>query len=382
MRKIVICAYNLRQGGAVQVGVSLVSLYLTSIALRDSIKLCLVSSAVYKNLDIGLQKDPLIVVLNNAPRFFLLRFAYDTYISLRYKKYVIFFIFGPCFSFDHSLPNRLALGFAEPWLLPNSIENIITKSFISIIRSRLYQIFKTQLFRCATFLWVETREAKLSLKSILNDRSISIEVIPNLPNQIFFNDEHPLKYSNCISYKYNIAIVGYPHVHKNLFSIFPAVKALNQIGFHFTLHLTIPFNSKHEKKMIKAANHYQVEGNICNHGCIPLSVCKSLYKECLISVHPSLMEISSVSPMEAALQGCELLLINLPFNKPRYNSSAYFYEPNASPNEIASIILEIYNAYLVNNLTRKSGALVLDLVSQRETWRLMHTELIHKLTFL
>ena len=143
---------------------------------------------------------------------------------------------------------------------------------------------------------------------------------------------------------------------------------------NITFNFTLPHHLAITDKFNKLALELGVSHSVANHGFVSLTKCREIYIKSSISLHPSLLEVSSVSPLEAVLCGCELVMPSLPFNK-TYSQYAYFYEPFSSSNDIALIIQHILN--LSSSSPSRSSKLIPLIKKSAAEWDAKHLTLFN-----
>jgi len=378
MRKIVICAYNLSKGGGVQVATSLITLYLTTPLLRKKISCCFVSIEVYNNLADFLKKDSLTKIVPQYATLPIFRFVTDTYFATKYRKDILFFIFGPIYSLEFGILSNLASGIADPWVIESN-KFALTKLYpLQLFKLSLTIAVKSFFYSRSKILWVESIFGQEKLKQMAIFKKSKIFYIPNLPNELFFNSSNLIHNNNINTSFFNIALIGYPHLHKNIESMVYVANELKLLAINCVFHTTLPEGKTYTRQFTERVRLQGLESFFMNHGTVTLEICKSIYANCKLSIHPSYMEVSSVSPMEAALQGCDLLLIDLPFNE-RYKEYCYYFKPFDSSKSIAEIIFRIKQARLDNPSDIKSANLKSLLVGQLADFSKLHSNLLVKI---
>lgn len=371
---MIICAHNSVAGGSVQVSTSLISLYVSQKNIVSEIKAIYVSPQVHHNLvDLGIESSKIHIV---SSKNFLKRLFFDTLLSLKHSKSApIFYIFGPSYSLVPSFFVKQCAGVAGPWVLfdASSIPSLKSLPFFKF--SFFYRCLKLFFFKNNHLFWTESAYASANLLNLLRSRSTPpVITINNHPNALFFQSSSDTLKSCVI--KKDVAVIGYPHVHKNILSSLFVLRDLLHLGLDSTFHFTMPYDLQITQKFNSLSSDLGVSKYVHNHGFVSVSKCREIYLSCSISYHPSLLEVASVSPLEAVLCNCELVMPSLPFNK-YYSEYAYLYEPYATSREIAALINDIVSS--LNPLMTRSSKLMPSIHQSASLWSSKHCNLFHKM---
>lgn len=316
IKKILINATNLNEGGGIQVATSFLKdlnqFYLSS-QLQVSV---FVSGAVDRNL----QKE-----FFDESRFYEYKVKKSKEInflnSYQLNEFdVVFTVFGPFF-----LPfyrKKHISGFAQPWVI-YPVEDVLKKfTFHKRLFYRIKYFFVAYIFKRADALVVESKHIKKLLvqKGFKNQ----IEVVENAVSSVFFNKNEWQRINSDFfdSKKINIGVLSGSYPHKNLsFIIELANKLEDQYpkSFNFIFTLT---QDKYED-----LNKNKKSKSIRNLGVIALQDCPSFYHQVDGVILPSLLECFSITPYEAMLMKKVVFLSDREFFKASCRDHALFFDP-------------------------------------------------------
>ena len=290
IKKILINATNLNEGGGVQVATSFLK-DLNQIDLLSQLQISVfVSGAVDRNLqteffdkscffEYKVKKSKEINFLN----------------SYKLNQFdVVFTVFGPFF-----LPfyrKKHISGFAQPWVI-YPVEDVLKKfTFLKRLFYRIKYSLIACIFKQANMLVVESKHIKNLL--IKKGFTSQIEVVENAVSSVFFNKNEWQKINSDVfdSKKINIGVLSGSYPHKNLDFIIELACKLQKIHpntFNFIFTLT---QDKHND-LIKDKSAESIR----NLGVIKLQDCPSFYQQADGVMLPSLLECFSITPYEAML---------------------------------------------------------------------------------
>ena len=316
MKKILINATNLNEGGGVQVATSFLK-DLTSLEhLKDIEWSVYVSPAVQRNLnEIFFDKKFFIEYQIVEPKeiSFLNSYKLNQYD-------VVFTVFGPMF-----LPlyrGRHISGFAQPWVI-YPVEDVLKKfSFIKQLFFKFKYSLISFVFRHADILVVESSHIKnlLIKKGFTNQ----IAVVENAVSSVFFNEEEWKEINTDVfdSNKINIGVLSGSYPHKNLdFVVKLAWKLENTYPNTFNFIFTI------RPDKFKMLTHGIQISSLRNLGLIQITQCPDFYRQIDAMILPSLLECFSITPYEAMLMKRVIFLSDREFFKESCDSHAFYFDP-------------------------------------------------------
>jgi hypothetical protein len=316
IKKTLINATNLNEGGGVQVATSFLK-DLNRLDLSSQLQISVfVSGAVDRNLQIEffdkscffeykVKKSKEINFLN----------------SYKLNEFdVVFTVFGPFF-----LPfyrKKHISGFAQPWVI-YPVENVLKKfTFLKRFFLRIKYFLGAYIFKQAEALVVESNH----IKKILVQKGFTnqIEVVENTVSSLFFNKNEWQKInSDVFDYKkINIGILSGSYPHKNLSFIIELANKLEDRypkSFNFIFTLT-------QDKYVDLIKDKRSE-SIRNLGVIKLQDCPSFYQQVDGVMLPSLLECFSITPYEAMLMKKVVFLSDREFFKATCRGHALYFDP-------------------------------------------------------
>jgi hypothetical protein len=314
IKKILINATNLNEGGGVQVATSFLK-DLNRLDLSSQLQISVfVSGAVDKNLqteffdkscffEYKVKKSKEINFLNS---YNLNEFD------------VVFTVFGPFF-----LPfyrKKHISGFAQPWVI-YPVEDVLKKfSFLKRLFYKIKYFLAAYIFKHADALMVESNH----IKKLLVQKGFTnrIEVVENAVSSVFFNKNEWQKINSDVfdSKKINIGVLSGSYPHKNLSFI---IELANKLESHYPKSFNFIF-TLNQDKYVNLIKDKKLE-SIRNLGVIKLQDCPSFYHQVDGVMLPSLLECFSITPYEAMLMKKVVFLSDREFFKaPCFNHAVYF----------------------------------------------------------
>lgn len=330
IKKILINATNLNEGGGVQVATSFLK-DLNQLDLSGQLQInVFVSRAVDRNLqteffdkscffEYKVKKSKEINFIN----------------SYKLNQFdIVFTVFGPFF-----LPfyrKKHVCGFAQPWVI-YPVEDVLKKfTFLKRLFFKFKYSLAAYIFKQADALVVESNHIKQLL--IQKGFRSRIEVVENAVSSVFFNKDEWQKVNSDVinSKKINIGILSGSYPHKNLDFIFELASDLeinypNTFDFIFTLTQDKYDDLNKNKKV----------SNIRNLGVITLQGCPSFYYQVDGIMLPSLLECFSITPYEAMLMKKIVFTSDREFFRSSCLNHALYFEP-LSVKSAQNVLLKWY----------------------------------------
>jgi glycosyltransferase involved in cell wall biosynthesis len=231
----------------------------------------------------------------------------------------VFTIFGPSY-WKPKAPH--VMGYAIPHFIYKDYSFFKHISILSKIRLYLKKLIQLYLFKHqADHLIVQTKDAQQRLIKLIHTEEVS--VVSNAYNSFYLKWK---KYTNKLPCRKNneirlITISKY-YPHKNLQSIPIVLDELNKININ-NIYFVLTLQDDDYNKMIpERLRHY-----VYNVGPIPVIECPSLYNECDILYLPTLLEVFSVSYLEAMFMEKPILTSDLSFAKDICGDAALYFDP-------------------------------------------------------
>lgn len=243
----------------------------------------------------------------------------------RFKPDLIYSISAPSY-FSFKAPE--VMRFTNPWVATPNKYAYKTLSFFQKLRMVLYCMNQKRLLRRANYFVTQTQAVKKGLLKFLSIPEESINVVSNVLPIVISSMENTHIISDNKDF-IEIACVAAPVPHKNL-DIIPEVLYLlrNQYNINnVRFHVTVPEDSPMWVKILKLAYKYDVVDGIVNHGRLPQAELSNLYRRSHMCFLPTLLEVFSVSPLEAMYYKLPIVATDFAFNREVLNDAALYYEP-------------------------------------------------------
>lgn len=332
--KIIINTTNLKEGGAIQVALSLI----------NELK-CFDDNKYFVFLSKAVEKQ--IVVEGFANNFRFSSFDYPSRFTLtgnvkvldkaakEIKPDCVFSVFGPTYwtpKFPH------VMGFAQGLYLYGELPYFKVRSLKTKIRWTLLKYYHRFLLKKnADFYIVETEDVKKRLLKFLNLTDEKISVVSNTCSSSFFEttNNSPKYLPATKKNEFRLLTISAYYEHKNI-GIFKDVSQLLQkekIQYIFIVTLS---ESAYKQ------NFAGFEKSIINVGPIANRDCPSLYSECDAMILPTLVECFSASYPEAMVMGKPILTSDYSFSRTICGNAAIYFDP-FDPSDIASNIIRLSN---------------------------------------
>ena len=195
------------------------------------------------------------------------------------------------------------------------------------LRLMAYSWNQKRLIRKAKYFVTQKKKKKKGILRITGLPEKNVCVVKNVLPAVFASTE--TSHIDTGDGLIHIACVGAPVPHKN-FDIIPDVLLhLKKMGVeNVRFHVTIPeddvFLSKIEAKM--KANGID-KSCIENQGRMPQKVLAEMYRRCTLCFLPTLLEVFSVSTLEAMFFDLKIVATDFAFNTEVLDEAALYYEP-------------------------------------------------------
>ena len=316
LKKILINATNLNEGGGVQVATSFLK-DLASMELDKNVQFsAYVSVAVDRNL------DPIFFDKNFFIDYRIVRPKEISFLnSYKLNEYdVVFTVFGPMF-----LPffrKKHISGFAQPWVI-YPIGDVLRKfTFFKRIINLIRYFLASYIFRQANVLVVESNH----IKKILIEKGYAnqIEVVENAISGVFFSENQwrSIRSDVIDSKKINIGILSGSYPHKNLEFVIDLAIQL-EISYPKTFHFIFTLTANKYEELTRKNKKISA----VNLGVIGLQECPSFYQQIDGVLLPSLLECFSITPYEAMLMKKVIFLSDREFFKASCLNHAIYFDP-------------------------------------------------------
>lgn len=269
----------------------------------------------------------------------------------KYKPDLIYSISAPSY-FSFEAPE--VMRFTNPWVATPNRYAYKTLSFLQKLRMTLYCLNQKRLLKKANYFITQTQAVKNGLLRFLDLPEEAIKVVSNVLPIVISSMENTHITSGMNDF-IEIACVAAPVPHKNL-DIIPEILFLlrNQYKIQSVrFHVTVPEDSPVWTKILKQAYKYDVIDGIVNHGRLPQTELSNLYRKSHMCFLPTLLEVFSVSPLEAMYYNLPIVATDFPFNREVLNDAALYYEPMNADSAASQFVKYISNSDLCLEMCEK-----------------------------
>lgn len=322
MKKILINASNLHNGGGVQVATSfIVELSRLIGCLKQYEFTVFVSTLVDSNLsasgiDRNVFKAYSILDVHGLeainPRIGRMLKGFD----------LVFTVFGPFYCLIK--PRIHVVGFAQPWIIypDNDVSTALGTSQRLLTRFKFF--LQWLFFKREDRLVVELQHVKDRLASVRSFQSGLIDVVSNCVSSVYFDASRwaPVnKMQRSSSSEIRLGFVTRDYPHKNvgiLLEVALLLNATSKLKYRFFVTLS---------DAEWAARSEEFRANIVNVGPISVAQCPSFYKEVDGVIFPSLLECFSATPLEAMVMKKPLFASDRGFVRDCCGDNAIYFDP-------------------------------------------------------
>lgn len=318
--KILINAATIIVGGGIQVSVNLIR---RSLHNSNHIFCYVLSNKVSQHLVEDLENVQNVHVVNVSPAKFLKgrktrKFILE--VEKRFQPDIVYSVGAPSY-IKFKSPEVMRL--TNPWIL--KIRKLALSTYPKLVRVKI--ILKTILQRRyvrADFYITQTDDAKTKINETFGVSTDKIKVISNcLPKTL----ENSLFIKRNTRDNYRILCFSSPYPHKNIDLVPYVIKELKSLGHNnFTFVVTLP-DGEFLNKFNLIIKKLNVAENIENVGYIKLDKVASLYEGSDILFLPTLLEVFSVTYLEAARFGLPIVTSELPFLRSVCRDRAMYFKP-------------------------------------------------------
>lgn len=207
------------------------------------------------------------------------------------------------------------------------------------IKTILYCWNQRRLIRKVHYFITQTETAKEGILRITKEPKDHVKVISNVLPVVFENiNNTPVVVDDDWI---NIACIGNPVPHKN-FDIVPDVLLeLNRLNIsNVRFFMTIPDNHPVKNLIFSKLKKYGLDDHVKNYGRVAQKDLSEMYRLCQFCFLPTLLEVFSVSTLEAMYFELPIVASNFQFNKEVLADSCLYFEPT-NPNDAAKQIAKL-----------------------------------------
>ena len=266
------------------------------------------------------------------------------------KPDVVYSITSPSY-FNFDAPE--VMRFTNPWVTHPNRYSWAILSLKNNFRQKLYCWNQRRLLKKASYFVTQTEVTKKGIIRITGVNDDHVKVVKNVLPAIFASlDNRHVKLNDS---HIHIACIGAPVPHKN-FDIIPDVlKCLQDIGINnVRFHVTIPENESLIKLIQKKLEVNNVDMNaIVNHGRLTQQELAKVYQRCDLCFLPTLLEVFSVSTLEAMFFNLKIIATDFLFNREVLADAALYYKPMNAEDAARKISQLITDADIQSELSKR-----------------------------
>lgn len=235
---------------------------------------------------------------------------------------VVYSITAPSY---FTFKTREVMRFTNPWVTHPNKYSWSVLSLKERIFYYLYGLNQKRMMKAAHYFITQTNTCAEGIRRVTGEPEEHVKVVHNVLPAIFKQVENtPIIEDDFI----NIACVGNTCPHKN-FDILPDVlKELQRLGIeNVRFHVTMPIGDYITEYVLGKARKSNVADKIINYGRISQKDLAELYRKCQLCFLPTLLEVFSVSTVEAMYFNLPIVATNFPFNTEVLADACLYYEP-------------------------------------------------------
>lgn len=325
-KAMLIDASNLHVGGGVQVASSFIQEFIDarqSGALESLPTVDIeVSEAVAHNLT--QDQRAYVSIVNRQPS------AAFLWPSSRSDYDVAFKVFGP--DYERRRARRLLVGLADPTLVRS-----VRKTVYGGLRAELRRYLKKRLLRRADLIVVESSDYRDRVCAKLQIDTSRVHVVPNAFSQVFNEPQTwpPLRLPESLSNADLVLVYParwYPHKnHEYLGRVHALLRERHGLIVKFAVTLG-------ESEL--AGMSWETREACVPVGHLSVAECASMYDQVDGMFFPSLLEVSSASPLEALAMGLPLLCSDRRFVSEACRGAAWYFDPE-EPKSACNAIFDL-----------------------------------------
>lgn len=264
------------------------------------------------------------------------------------KPDVIYTIVAPSYLLFKS---KEVMRFTNPWVTQPNKFSWNTLSLKAKIRTKLWCWVQKYFLRKVHYFITQTDTTKRGLMKITGEPDSHICVVPNvLPALISKQDTTALGSDGWI----NIISPAVAYPHKNLEIIPDVIYKLQKLGINnVRFHTTLPVNNAIYKTIELKLSNYGLSDRWRNYGIVPQIELVKIYRQCQMMFLPTLLEVFSVSAIEAMYFGLPIVATNFSFNTEVFGDACLYFEPTNAENAASQISKIIQSPDLKAELLKK-----------------------------
>lgn len=241
--------------------------------------------------------------------------------------------------------------FTNPWVTQPNKYSWSSLSTTSYLRTKIYCWNQRRMLRKVHYFITQTDTTKNGILKITGEPDSHVLVVPNvLPASISKLNVSPLKSDGW----FNIVSPAVAHPHKNLDIIPDVLIELIKNGItNVRFHTTLPINNSIYNKIENKLSQHGLSDHWVNHGLIPQEELANVYRRSQMVFLPTLLEVFSVSAIEAMFFRLPIVATDFPFNTEVLEDACLYYEPTNAQSAAAQIAKIYSSSELVSDLKSK-----------------------------
>lgn len=334
--RILINASTLVVGGGVQVGINFIR---HTLKIEKHVFYYILSKRVYEQIYEELPSEKFTLLAISPAKFFKGRKSKRKILSIEkeFRPDMVYSIGAPSY-INFFTPEVLRL--TNPMIIGGTKIAFTTYSLKKKILEKLSLNAKRLFISKKDYIITQTEAAKYNIVKNIGVNKDNIYVISNVYSTIFDRkppDDEIAKEDGVVK----ILTFSAPYLHKNLDIIPEVASILVQKGYeNFKFIVTLPpdLNPDINAKFHYLSKKYNVEKQLVNIGRVDFKKAPDLYFKSEILFLPTLMEIFSVTYLEAMATSTPIVTTNLPFATEVCGDAALYYKPKQA--EDAALCIE------------------------------------------
>ncbi len=371
--KILINCSTIVVGGAVQVAFNLISYTLKD---KQNIYYYLLSTQVYNQVEnLGINKESFFLI-NNSPAGFIKGRKERKKIQDIEKR------INPEIVYSVGAPSYVKFSVTEVLRLTNPYVIGADKLAFSVLPfyKRIIEKIKLNVKRFYInknhIIITQTNDAKNKIIENIKIPSKNVKVIPNVCSEIFFKKTEYNRNDEC----FNILVFAAPYPHKNL-DIIPEVayhlKKKGVINFRFILTISEKEKSDYWITFKKKCERLEVFDSMLNFGRVNFNEAPMLYDRSDMLFLPTVLEVFSVTYLEAMAKSLPIVTTDLSFSRDVCNNAALYFEPKNPLDAAEKIFLIMTDVPLKNKLKKSMQNIIENYYSPEYIYK-QHIEILNE----
>jgi len=262
---------------------------------------------------------------------------------------VIFTILGPCYDF---FVHKEVVRFVHPWVVTANEFAWKTLPMHKLIRMKMRVVLMRSLLRNCKYIITPTEAVKEGLVKNLRTAPECIKVISSTLSPVFKS----LDNSTLPGDEGWVDISAVGTGGRKDFVLIPEILKILRDKYGITnyrFNLTLPETSFMLPIIKLRASLYGVEKCIINHGDIQFKEIATLYRKCKVCFLPSVLEVLSLSNIEAMFFQLPTVATDLPFNDYIFGGSCLGFKPMNAESAAAQIVKAVTDETLREDLKKK-----------------------------